>query len=104
MIACVSPLASKEVIEDTLSTLHFASRAKTIQNHARVNLQAGELAASSSLLAQYEAQLAQLREQLREGGGALAGSKHQTAKQETKHIFVSRGDGGGSDPHARRQT
>ena len=37
MIACVSPLAA--VAEDSLSTLHFASRAKTIVNHARVNLQ-----------------------------------------------------------------
>ena len=64
MIACVSPIGL--VAEDTLSTLHFASRAKTIQNHAVVNLQAGDNAASSSLLAQYEAQLAQLREQLRE--------------------------------------
>jgi hypothetical protein len=50
MIACVSPLAS--VVEDTMTTLHFASRAKTIQNHARVNLQAAEHAANSSLLAQ----------------------------------------------------
>ena len=64
MIACVSPIGL--VAEDTLSTLHFASRAKTIQNHAVVNLQAGDNAASSSLLAQYEVQLAQLREQLRE--------------------------------------
>ena len=62
MIACVSPIGL--VAEDTLSTLHFASRAKTIQNHAKVNLQAGDNAASSSLLAQYEAQLAQLREQV----------------------------------------
>ena len=64
MIACVSPIG--QVAEDTLSTLHFASRAKTIQNHAVVNVQAGDHAASSSLLAQYEAQLSQLREQLRE--------------------------------------
>ena len=62
MIACVSPAAG--VTEDTIATLHFASRAKTIQNHARVNLQANDHAVSSSLLAQYESQLAQLREQL----------------------------------------
>ena len=68
MIACCSPLAS--AVEDTLSTLHFASRAKTIQNHAKVNLQAGENAASSSLLAQYETQLAQLREQLQQAESA----------------------------------
>ena len=61
MIACVSP--GHAVVEDTMTTLHFASRAKTIQNHARVNLQATDNA-SSSLLAHYEAQLAQLREQL----------------------------------------
>ena len=37
MIACVSPLAG--VAEDTMTTLHFASRAKSIQNAARVNVQ-----------------------------------------------------------------
>ena len=68
MIACVSPLADKTVIEDTLSTLHFASRAKTIQNHARVNLSAGDLATSTSLLAKYEQQLAQLPRAIAGGG------------------------------------
>ena len=63
MIACVAPIES--VAEDTRTTLHFASRAKTIQNHAKVNIEAGDHA-SSSLLAQYEAQLAQLREQLKQ--------------------------------------
>ncbi|KOO34475.1 kinesin family protein [Chrysochromulina tobinii] len=68
MIACVSPLGA--VAEDTMTTLHFASRAKTIQNHARVNLQSNDNAVSSSLLAQYEAQLAQLREQLAQAESA----------------------------------
>ena len=62
MIACVS--GGLSVSEDTISTLQFASRAKSIQNHARVNVQAGSGAESSSLLAQYETQLAELRHQL----------------------------------------
>lgn len=61
MIACVSPVIS--VVEDTISTLHFASRAKSIHNHAKVNLQSSG-SASNAVLAQYEAQLAQLRQQL----------------------------------------
>ena len=67
MIACVSPCSA--VAEDTVTTLHFASRAKTIRNHAVVNLTA-QHAASSSLLAQYEAQLASLREQLKSAESA----------------------------------
>ena len=63
MIACVSPVLA--AAEDTISTLQFASRAKSIQNHAKVNLQAAG-SASNALLAQYEAQLAQLRHQLAE--------------------------------------
>ena len=39
MIACVS--AGLAGNEDTISTLQFASRAKSIQNLARVNLQVG---------------------------------------------------------------
>ena len=35
---------------------------------------------------------------MREGCEALAGSKHLTAKEETEHIFVSRGEGGGFRP------
>ena len=74
-------LAVAGVAEDTLSTLHFASRAKTIQNHARVNVQASEQA-SSSLLAQYEAQLAQLREQLREAEVSRAVEQTPSAAPE----------------------
>ena len=81
MIACVAPLEA--VAEDTRATLHFASRAKTIQNHARVNIEAGDHA-SSSLLAQYEAQLAQLREQLKEAESARVAEPTGPAPEELR--------------------
>ena len=37
MIACVCPLAA--ALEDTVTTLQFACRAKAIRNHAKINVQ-----------------------------------------------------------------
>ena len=39
MIACVCPLAA--ALEDTVTTLQFACRAKAIRNHAKINVQVG---------------------------------------------------------------
>ena len=62
MVACVSPQPT--ALDDSLSTLLFTSRARAIRNHAKVNLRASGDAVASSLLAQYEARLTQLRAQL----------------------------------------
>ena len=41
MIACVCPLAA--ALEDTVTTLQFACRAKAIRNHAKINVQVRRL-------------------------------------------------------------
>ena len=105
MIACVCPLAA--ALEDTVTTLQFACRAKAIRNHAKINVQVRSIVRGSgaqlsptthpssppppfslqvsgdvvakSVLTQYEAQLNTLRTQL---AAAEAAAKEATQALE----------------------
>eukprot|EP00964_Phaeocystis_antarctica_P074325 scaffold45683_cov32-Phaeocystis_antarctica.AAC.1 len=82
MIACVCPGGT--AVDETLTTLQFAARAKAIRNHARVNLTASGEAVQNSLLAQYEAQLLELKEQLAAAESARATEPAVTPVQQAK--------------------
>ena len=82
MIACVCPGGT--AVDETLTTLQFAARAKAIRNHARVNLTANGEAVQNSLLAQYEAQLLELKEQLAAAESARAVEPAVTPVQQAK--------------------
>ena len=82
MIACVCPGAA--TVDETLTTLHFAARAKAIRNLARVNLTANGEAVQNSLLAQYAAQLLELTEQLAAAESARAVEPAVTPVQQAK--------------------
>ena len=72
------PLAA--ALEDTVTTLQFACRAKAIRNHAKINVQvSGDVVAKSVLTTQYEAQLNTLRTQL---AAAEAAAKEATQALE----------------------
>ncbi len=77
MIACVCPLAA--ALEDTVTTLQFACRAKAIRNHAKINVQVSGDVVAKSVLTQYEAQLNTLRTQL---AAAEAAAKEATQALE----------------------
>ena len=123
MIACVCPLAA--ALEDTVTTLQFACRAKAIRNHAKINVQVRSivtgsgaqlsptthplLASSSSfslqvsgdvvaksVLTQYEAQLNTLRTQLAAAEAA--------AKEATQALGGGAGGGGGEGGSLREQS
>lgn len=64
MIAAISP--ANYNYEETLSTLRYASRAKSIKNKPRVNEDPKD-----ALLKQYEEEIKRLREMLEKGGGNI---------------------------------
>lgn len=73
LIALVSPAA--HAFPESLSTLKFATRAKTVRNQPTLNVDGGvDLSDQSALLRAYEAQLAQLRSELRQRSKTLTDS------------------------------
>ena len=65
MIAAISPADYN--LDETLSTLRYASRAKAIKNKPRVNEDPKD-----ALLKQYEDEIRRLKEMLEKGGPAAA--------------------------------
>ena len=63
MIAAISPADYN--LDETLSTLRYASRAKSIKNKPRVNEDPKD-----ALLKQYEDEIKRLKEMLEKGGGS----------------------------------
>lgn len=72
MIAAISPADYN--LDETLSTLRYASRAKAIKNKPRVNEDPKD-----ALLKQYEDEIRRLREMLEKGGPAAAQFASQAA-------------------------
>ncbi len=63
--------------DETLSTLRYASRAKSIQNHARINEDPKD-----ALMKQYQKEIEQLRRMLEEGGDASSGEEDEEESEE----------------------
>jgi hypothetical protein len=82
MIAAISP--SDFNYEESLSTLRYAARAKSIQNKPRVNEDPKD-----ALLKQYEEEIKKLKQMLEQGNGTVNIQSAQLPPRRQEHIVTA---------------